>query len=72
MIVVGDLNATGYNRPLRGLQHLGLREANLAPASVKAYAAPRRLALLIRGVPLQQQDRETLRRGPAITAHASY
>ncbi len=48
--------------------HNGLRDAALNPASVKAYAAPRRLALLIKGVPVQQQDRESLRRGPAITA----
>ena len=46
----------------------GLADAALAPTGLQAYAAPRRLALLVRGVPEQQADRENLRRGPAMTA----
>ena len=46
----------------------GLTEALLAPTGLQAFAAPRRLALLIQGVPEQQPDRENLRRGPAMTA----
>ncbi|MCW9058768.1 MAG: glycine--tRNA ligase subunit beta [Gammaproteobacteria bacterium] len=46
----------------------GLTDAALAPTGLQAFAAPRRLALLIQGVPEQQPDRENLRRGPAMTA----
>ena len=46
----------------------GLQDAALAPASVEHHAAPRRLALLVRSVPVAQQDRETVRRGPALAA----
>ncbi len=46
----------------------GLEEASLAAGSITDYAAPRRLALLIREVPVAQQDREVVRRGPALTA----
>ncbi len=46
----------------------GLADAALAPTGLQAFAAPRRLALLIQGVPEQQPDRENLRRGPAMTA----
>jgi glycyl-tRNA synthetase beta chain len=46
----------------------GLDTAALKPSRVYAYAAPRRLALLIKNLPLAQADRETVRRGPALTA----
>ena len=46
----------------------GLEAAALKPAGILSYAAPRRLALLIKDVPLAQQDRETVRRGPALGA----
>jgi glycyl-tRNA synthetase beta chain len=46
----------------------GLADAALAASGLQAFAAPRRLALLIEGVPEQQPDRENLRRGPAMTA----
>lgn len=46
----------------------GLSEASLNPSKTKSYAAPRRLALLLKDVPTGQADRENLRRGPAITA----
>ncbi|WP_420825818.1 glycine--tRNA ligase subunit beta [Thiocystis violacea] len=37
-------------------------------ASIEPFAAPRRLALLVKGLPTQQPDQESLRRGPAIQA----
>jgi glycyl-tRNA synthetase beta chain len=46
----------------------GLDGANLKPSGSHAYAAPRRLALLLEDVPINQQDRETVRRGPAMAA----
>lgn len=46
----------------------GLDQAGLAPEAVSPYGAPRRLAVLLRGVPDAQEDREVLRRGPALTA----
>jgi len=45
-----------------------LEAAALRPAKLYAYAAPRRLALLIKDLPLAQPDRETVRRGPALAA----
>ena len=44
----------------------GLAGANLAHGEVKSYAAPRRLALLIKDVEVQQADRDVERRGPAV------
>ncbi|WP_303909292.1 glycine--tRNA ligase subunit beta [Thiohalomonas denitrificans] len=46
----------------------GLGKADLKPASVTRYASPRRLAVLIRDLPVGQADREVERRGPALTA----
>ena len=46
----------------------GLATANLAHGEVKSYAAPRRLALLIKDVEVQQADRDVERRGPAVKA----
>ncbi|HKJ10705.1 MAG TPA: glycine--tRNA ligase subunit beta, partial [Gammaproteobacteria bacterium] len=46
----------------------GLDQAGLTPEAVTSYGAPRRLAVLLRGVPDAQEDREVLRRGPALTA----
>jgi len=48
--------------------HKGLDAAALKPSKVYTYATPRRLALLIKGLPITQQDRETVRRGPALSA----
>lgn len=36
--------------------------------TIEAFAAPRRLALLVRGLSTRQPDQETLRRGPAMQA----
>ena len=46
----------------------GLDAAALEPSKIYSYASPRRLALLIKQLPVSQQDRETVRRGPALTA----
>ena len=46
----------------------GLEAAGLAPSGAHSWAAPRRLAVLARDVPLSQPDRETERRGPALSA----
>ncbi len=45
-----------------------LDENRLAHGSSHAYATPRRLALLIRDVPVTQPDREVTKRGPALKA----
>ncbi len=46
----------------------GLDKANLQHGEVESYATPRRLALLIRDCAVQQPDRDTERRGPAVKA----
>ncbi len=46
----------------------GLGKARLETGPARAYAAPRRLAVLVEQVPLAQADREELRRGPAVAA----
>lgn len=45
-----------------------LSEHELRHGASHAYASPRRLAVRVEQVPLQQSDREVLRRGPALTA----
>ena len=45
-----------------------LSENHLAHGDSHAYATPRRLAVLVRGVACTQPDREVVRRGPALTA----
>jgi len=44
----------------------GLADAGLDPAGLIAYAAPRRLAVWVKGVPKRQPDQTIERRGPAI------
>jgi glycyl-tRNA synthetase beta chain len=46
----------------------GLEGANLAHGEVTSYAAPRRLALLIRELDTRQPDRDVEKRGPAVQA----
>lgn len=46
----------------------GLEEAGLNFSTIKEYAAPRRLALLIEALDEKQADRKNQRRGPALTA----
>jgi glycyl-tRNA synthetase beta chain len=45
-----------------------LTENHLVHGDSHAYAAPRRLAVLVKDVPATQPDRETTRRGPALQA----
>ncbi|MGB5259510.1 MAG: glycine--tRNA ligase subunit beta [Gammaproteobacteria bacterium] len=45
-----------------------LDEHHLPHGVCEAYATPRRLAVLVRDVPLRQPDREVMRRGPALQA----
>ncbi len=46
----------------------GLKKARLEPTSYKYFAAPRRLAVLLDDVPLQQTDQPVTQRGPSIQA----
>ncbi|AHE97127.1 glycine--tRNA ligase subunit beta [Thioalkalivibrio paradoxus] len=45
-----------------------LRDAGITPAAVTAFATPRRLALLLDGIPARQPDQVQERRGPAVSA----
>jgi glycyl-tRNA synthetase beta chain len=45
-----------------------LTENHLAHGDSRAYAAPRRLAVLIKDVPVAQPDRDITKRGPALQA----
>ena len=62
-------------KALRGLSlafsdamHKELDVAGLQAATIRMFAAPRRLALLIKALPVAQADRESVRRGPALAA----
>lgn len=46
----------------------GLRDAGLSFSEAKAYATPRRLAVLVRGLDSQQADKVVEKRGPALLA----
>jgi glycyl-tRNA synthetase beta chain len=43
-----------------------LQDANLETGTVESFATPRRLALLIRDIPLKQQDQTIEKRGPSL------
>lgn len=45
-----------------------LADLGLAHANVKSFATPRRLAVVIEGLELQQADRQESRRGPSVKA----
>lgn len=47
---------------------LSLSERHLTPTQVKVYGTPRRLAVVIEGLPAQQSDREVESKGPAVAA----
>ena len=51
-----------------GLVQKGLAAAELSPQTVEVFATPRRLAMLLSEVPLQQSDRQIEKRGPALAA----
>jgi glycyl-tRNA synthetase beta chain len=44
----------------------GLKNAELSFDSIEAYATPRRLAVLVKQVETEQQDKEVEKRGPAV------
>lgn len=46
----------------------GLAKAGLTHEGIKRFATPRRLAVLIKRLPIQQADRQLERRGPALSA----
>lgn len=46
----------------------GLEKADLSFSNIKKFAAPRRLALVISDLDVQQKDKKVERRGPAIAA----
>ncbi|MCL4119852.1 UNVERIFIED_CONTAM: hypothetical protein GTU68_020483, partial [Idotea baltica] len=46
----------------------GLKEAELTFDAIHAYAAPRRLAVVVDNLDIRQQDRQIERRGPAVSA----
>ncbi len=46
----------------------GLADASLTHAPVKSFAAPRRLAVLVPALPLQQSAQQIRRRGPPVNA----
>jgi glycyl-tRNA synthetase beta chain len=48
--------------------HTEFNAAGLRAETIQAYAAPRRLALLIKALAVAQADRENMRRGPALVA----
>jgi len=51
-----------------GLVQRELSTAGLEAQDVEVFATPRRLAMLLHDVPLQQPDRQTERKGPAVAA----
>ena len=53
---------------LKRLVTQGLKEANLAFDSAAAYATPRRLALVVDGLPQQQPDLSEEKKGPKVGA----
>ncbi|WP_299615768.1 glycine--tRNA ligase subunit beta [Pelagibius sp.] len=53
---------------LKRLVIQGLKEANLAFESAAAYATPRRLALVVEGLPQQQPDLSEEKKGPKVGA----
>lgn len=43
----------------------GLKAASLAPSDVTSFAAPRRMGILLKDVPVKQEDQQVEKRGPA-------
>jgi len=46
----------------------GLETAGLNASTIESFATPRRLAILLKGIPLKQQDQVVEKRGPALQA----
>jgi glycyl-tRNA synthetase beta chain len=58
----------GAARDLERLAVEGLTAAGLDYASLSTFAGPRRLTLVVEGLPLTQADRQEERRGPKVSA----
>ncbi len=56
------------SRDFAELVQKGLIAAELGPQAVEVFATPRRLAMLLHDIPLQQADRQIEKRGPALAA----
>ena len=61
---------TGAARDLERMTREGLASEGLALDEVRAFAGPRRLTLVVTGLPAQQADRTEERRGPRVGAPA--
>ncbi len=59
---------TGAARDLDRLVREGLNEATLSFGEVRTFAGPRRIALVVDGLPAAQADRVEERKGPRLTA----
>ncbi len=55
-------------RSLASLIERGLAENDMKPAAVEVFATPRRLAMLLRQTPRQQDEQTVEKRGPALAA----
>ena len=55
------------NALLSGIEN-GLKEADLSYTSTHAYATPRRLAVIVKGLACSQADKSIEKRGPAVQA----
>ena len=58
----------GAARDLERMAREGLDKAGLAFASIRTFAGPRRLTLVVDGLPVAQPDRTEERKGPRTTA----
>ncbi len=58
----------GAARDLERMARDGLEKAGLAIDAIRTFAGPRRLTLVVDGLPLAQADREEERKGPRVTA----
>ena len=66
-----EIPARMQDRARRDFERLvldGLREADLAHGASRAFATPRRIALVVEGLPERQPDRTEERKGPRVGA----
>ncbi len=66
-----EIPARMQDRARRDFERLvldGLKEADLAHGATRAFATPRRIALVVEGLPERQPDRAEARKGPRVGA----